>query len=158
MEPETLLKDHLGLTLPWRGYVPDEAYLADPDAVLSALREIGVQAVLSWNPSALSVEGTIEYRDSLGRITYVKSIPKALPGPFPDAGSGQVQRLRDGRLFVGIADSPPALISSRKIRWVPQQGRAWIGIPQVLALHWLLGTVMLAILSLWLSARSYRRK
>lgn len=157
MEPAILLKDHLGLTLPWRGAIAEEEFFTDPETALAALREVGVQAVISMNSSALSVAGTTEYRDSLGRVTYVTRIDNAMLGPFPDAGSGAVQRLGDGRLRAGNTEFPPPLISSRTIRWARQADGTWIGTPQVLALHWALGTMVLAALSLWLVLRTQRR-
>jgi hypothetical protein len=148
MEPAALVKDHLGLTLPWRGGIPEAAFLASPATILRALRNVGVQAAISMNPAAMSVAGTTAYRDSLGRFTYVTRIDNALPGPFPDAGFKQVSRMGDGRLSSPASDSAPELISSRPIRWTQQTDRTWVGVPQVLSLHWALGTVALTIASL----------
>lgn len=156
MEPAALLRDHLGLTLPWRGAIAEEEFFADPETALSALREVGVQAVISINPSSLAVPGTAEYRDSLGRITYVMRVENAMPGPFPDGGSGLLQRMADGRLRTDSAENPPQLVSSRTIRWVRQADGHWIGTPQVLGLHWALGTIVFAALGLWLVIRSPR--
>ncbi len=84
MEPAGLMKDHLGLTLPWRVYIHDTSFYSAPSEIMAALRSIGVQAALSDNPAALSIRGTMEYKDRLGRVTYVLPVKNALPGRFPD--------------------------------------------------------------------------
>ena len=156
MEPAGLLQDHLGLTLPWRGYIHDAAFYSAPAEAMAALRSIGVQAALSDNTAATRIRGTKAYKDRLGRVTYVIPVKDALPWQFPDAGAGRVQRMADGRLRANGGTMPPELLSSRKIRWSERPGGIWIGNPIVLASHWVLGTIMLTLASLWLTVRRRR--
>lgn len=145
MEPEWVSKAHFGLSLPWRVWVPTEAYLEQPARVMEALRAIGVQALVTVAPQAATAPGSRTFTDRLGRTLWVVPVPGAYPGPYP-SWKEPLAIEGSGVLLAPPSDQPPALLSPRPIDWV-RTARGWRGTPRGLSWGWLLATGMGGLLT-----------
>lgn len=136
MEPEWVSKAHFGLSLPWRVWVPTQAFLEQPARVMEALRAIGVQALVTIAPQAATAPGSRAYTDSLSRTMWVIPVPGAYRGPYP-SGESALTIEGSGVLLAPPSEQPPHLLSPRPIDWV-RTARGWRGTPRGLSWGWLL--------------------
>lgn len=145
MEPKWVSKAHFGLSLPWRVWVPTQAFLEQPARVMEALRAIGVQALVTIAPQAATAPGSRAFTDRLGRTLWVIPVTESYPGLYPSQGDTLVIK-GSGVLLAPPSKQPPSLLSPRPIDWVriPQ---GWRGAPRGLSWGWLLATAMGGLLT-----------
>jgi hypothetical protein len=148
MEPGWVSRAHLGLSLPWRVFLPAQVLLDHPAEVWRALGRIGVQAVVTVAPEAASLPGSRGYTDRLGRSLWVIPVPDAPAGPYP-AGPGQALALTaSGVLRAPGSPQPPGLLTPRPVAWQRDPQGSWVGTPGGVPWGWAAASLLTALLAL----------
>jgi hypothetical protein len=148
MEPDSISRAHLGLSLPWRVFLPAQTLLEHPAEVFRALARAGVQAVVTLAPQAASLPGCRSYTDRLGRTLWVVPVPGAPAGPYPAAPGQSLALGAAGVLLAPPADQPPGLLTPRPVTWRRNRQGGWVGTPGGVPWTWAAATLLVSLLAL----------
>lgn len=148
MEPSWASRGHLGLSLPWRVWVPAQALVDQPDNLFGALRQIGVQALVTVAPEAARCAGSRAFIDRIGRTLWVVPVPGAPAGQYPASYQADLKVQFSGDLVSPPSSQPPQILSPRPVYWHQAEDGTWLGNPNGVPEGWMWATVMATFFSL----------
>lgn len=144
MEPESINRGHLGLSLPWRVCVPEDFFLADPNRTYALLAKIGVQAILTVRSEAGALPGSRSFTDTQGQVLWVVPVPGIQNSVYPGTSASPISRTLSGTLSAAPSSSPPLLLSPRPVHWI-RTDTGWVGVPETLDSLWIYFAVFLGL-------------
>jgi len=148
MEPEWASEAHFRLSLPWRVFLPAQALMERPEVVFKAMRQIGVQAIVTISPQAAAMPGCRTFVDRLGRPLWVVPVTEAPAGPYPAALGQSLSLTPAGILLAPPSDRPGALLSPRPVVWSRNAQGGWVGTPDGVPWGWAVATLLTTLLAL----------